>query len=183
MPSAFAHGFVAASLATTLPASIRPRWFVAALAGLAAAPDLDVIAYSLGVPYAHPLGHRGVTHSLFFAASIGALSFPLWRRALPSHRGLAAALTGLALASHGVLDTFTDAGLGIGLFLPFEGSRYFAPWRPILTSPLSVDAFFSGRGLAILQNEALWVGLPCLVFAAGVAAIRLFRSARPTPRS
>lgn len=166
MPSAFAHAVVGGSLASVLPRGVRPAWLALVLAGLAASPDLDVVSFAFGIPYAHPLGHRGLSHSLVFAAFIAGASFPGWRRVLPAHAGLGAALTFVALASHGVLDAFTDAGLGIGLFIPIDNGRYFAPWRPILTSPLSVGAFFTARGLAVLANEALWVGVPALLFVA-----------------
>jgi len=172
MPSAIAHGLVGASLASILPHRQRATWIAAAFALLAAAPDLDVIGYRLGIPYAHPLGHRGLTHSLFFAAAIALISIPLWRRVVGHSAGAAALLTFLAIGSHGVLDAFTDAGLGIGLLIPFDNGRYFAPWRPILTSPLSVSAFVSPRGLTILLNEALWVGLPVVAF---VVLVRAFR--------
>ena len=158
MPSAFAHAAVGASLAASLPPQSRRLWIVVVLAALAAAPDLDVIGFRLDIPYAHPLGHRGLTHSLFFAAAIGVASLPLWRRAGVERARQAAGLTFLAIASHGLLDTFTDAGLGVGLFIPFENSRYFAPFRPLLTSPLSVRSFVSPRGLEILGNELIWIG-------------------------
>jgi len=172
LPSAFAHAGVGATLATALPPAVRPKAFVLALAFFAAAPDLDVGLHHLGVPYHHPLGHRGFTHSILFAC-VAALAFvPVWRRSGASRPGLAANLTGAAILSHGLLDLFTDAGLGIGLFIPFENSRYFAPLRPLMTSPLSVAAFFQGRGLAILANETLWIGPPTLALAAIATLIR-----------
>ena len=175
MPSAFAHAAVGASLAAGLPR--RRRLVVAvALAVLAAAPDLDVMGLWLGIPYAHPLGHRGLTHSLFFAAVVGLASFPLWRRAGLERPRHAAALVFLALASHGLLDTFTDAGLGVGLLIPLDDERYFAPFRPLLTSPLSIWGFFSPRGLEIVGNELLWIGP--LVVASTVGAIGARAAAR-----
>ena len=36
-------------------------------------PDVDVIAFSLGIPYDDMIGHRGFTHSFFFAAIAGAV--------------------------------------------------------------------------------------------------------------
>ena len=36
-------------------------------------PDLDVIGFSFGIQYADMLGHRGLTHSIFFAILLGAL--------------------------------------------------------------------------------------------------------------
>ncbi|HXV37121.1 MAG TPA: metal-dependent hydrolase [Myxococcota bacterium] len=178
MPSAIAHGLFGAALSSLLPRRQRAKWVVALLAALAAAPDLDVVAFRLGIPYEHPLGHRGVTHSLFFAACVALASIPFWRRALQASAGAASLLTFVAVASHGVLDTFTDAGRGIGLFIPFDNDRYFAPWRPILTSPLSASRFLSERGLAILQNEVRWVGVPTLAFVATVAAARSILRAR-----
>jgi inner membrane protein len=67
------------------------------------------------------------------------------------------------VASHGILDALTDAGLGVGFFVPFSDARYFLPWRPLLTSPLQPLAFFDSHGLAILLNEASYVWLPVAV--------------------
>ena len=172
MPSAFAHALVGASLSTVLPRRIRPTGFVLWLAALAAAPDIDVVAFAFGIPYLDPVGHRGFSHSLPLAAFVGALSVPLWRRAGTERSAFAGVLTFLALASHGLLDTFTDAGEGVGLLIPFENGRYFAPWRPIRTSPLDPARFFDGRGLAVLSNEAFWVGLPSLVFLTVAALVK-----------
>jgi inner membrane protein len=157
-------------------------WLPVVLASLATAPDLDVLAFRFGIPYDHPLGHRGFTHSLVFAALVAALSLLVWRRAIPAHAHLCAALTFLAVASHGVLDAFTDAGLGVGLLIPFDTGRYFAPWRPILTSPLSVAAFFSPHGMAVLANEALWVGAPTLLLVLLVTVLRRASDASRTRR-
>ncbi len=178
MPSAIAHALVGSSLATAMPDSRRPWLFAATLALLSAAPDLDVIAFRFGIPYDHPLGHRGLTHSLFFATVLTLVGLPLWRRLAPERPRLATALVFVALASHGLLDTFTNAGLGIGLLLPFEGGRYFAPWRPIETSPLSIAEFLSPRGLVVLASEALWVGLPCVIGVSGIRIARRIRRSR-----
>lgn len=172
VPSAFAHAAVGASLVVLLPRPARRPSVAVVLACLAALPDLDVVGFALGIPYDDPLGHRGASHSLAFAALVGAASFPLWKRRLPSDAGMAAVLSALAVASHGLLDVFTDAGHGVGLFLPFDDGRYFAPWRPIRTSPLSPSAFFAGRGRAVLANEAVWIGLPCAAFLGVVALLR-----------
>ncbi len=163
------------SLAAGLPSGGSKVRAALVLAAIAAAPDLDVLAFGLGIPYESPLGHRGLTHSLFFALVVAAFSAPLWRRsaAYRSRWAVLAVLTFVACASHGLLDTLTDAGLGIGLFIPFDDTRYFAPWRPILTSPLSARAFFSGAGASILANEAVWVGLPALLFVSLASAVRL----------
>ena len=166
MPSAFSHAAVGMSLACFAPRRLAPHLTIG-LALLAAAPDLDVVGLRLGIPYDHALGHRGLSHSLFFALGVAAMLGVAWRFCAPSRWWAGVpVLAFLALASHGLLDTLTDAGLGIGLLLPFDETRYFAPWRPLLTSPLSVEAFFSGAGVSILRSEIAWLGPPIVAVAA-----------------
>ncbi|WP_210516122.1 hypothetical protein [Hymenobacter terricola] len=57
----------------------------------------------------------------------------------------------------------TTGGLGVAFFSPWDLKRYFFSLRPIKVSPISIRAFFSGRGLRVLASEGLWVGLPCLL--------------------
>ncbi|MEM7412117.1 MAG: metal-dependent hydrolase [Myxococcota bacterium] len=173
MPSAFAHAAIGGALSTWGPRG-GPRWLPWCLPALSAAPDLDVIGFWWGIPYGHPLGHRGLTHSLPFAAAVAGAIYALLRGR--PFAGRIAVLCGLAVASHGLLDTFTNAGLGVGLWIPFDAARHFAEWRPISTSPLSVRAFFSTTGLAIVTNEAFWVGLPATAIA--VAGVSFRRRAR-----
>jgi inner membrane protein len=97
-------------------------------------PDADVIGFRFGVAYSAEWGHRGATQSLAFAIALGALIAavaPLFRR--PSIR--TGVIATLVVASHSLLDTLTNGGLGIALFWPFDPTRYFAPWRPIPVSP------------------------------------------------
>jgi inner membrane protein len=164
MPSAFAHAAPALAL---IPAFSRPDmpkrlWIAGVLCAMA--PDLDVLAFSFGIPYEHFLGHRGLSHSIPFAACLAAVvavfvATPSWPRAW--------FYLFLATASHGVLDAFTNGGLGVALLSPFDQKRYFFPFRPIQVSPLSVEAFVSARGLAIVVNELLWVWLPFALLWAG----------------
>jgi inner membrane protein len=167
LPSAFAHAAVGATFSLALPKAARPAWLAVALAALAASPDLDVAGLRMGIAYEDPLGHRKLTHSLPFAAAIALASWPLWRLGRFARPGLAVGLVFAALASHGLLDTFTDAGLGAGLLIPFDAHRFFAPFRPLLTSPLSVRAFFTTHGLEIIVNEMLWTS-PIVLALAGV---------------
>jgi inner membrane protein len=175
MPTAFTHAFCGAALSALAPRKFRGLTLGATLAVVAAIPDLDVLAFRFGIPYAHPLGHRGFSHSLTFALLMGFLLLPLLRRGLPRAGWRSAPLFLVivsACASHGILDAFTDAGLGVGFFIPFDDTRYFFPWRPILTSPLSIGSFLSGRGVAIMMNELIWVWLPVSALLTVVLGIR-----------
>ena len=76
------------------------------------------------------------------------------------------AVTFVSVVSHGILDAATDAGLGIGFFIPFDNERYFLPFRPLETSAVDPRVFLAhpSRALDILTNELAWVGLPLLGF-------------------
>jgi inner membrane protein len=165
--SAISHPVVALALA---PAFGAPRAAVAAGALLSVLPDADAIGFWVGVPYGAPLGHRGLTHSLAFAALLAAIALAIVRRISPAAaagrvRSLFLFLF-LCAASHGVLDAFTDGGLGVAFFAPFSNERHFFPWTPILVSPISVSGFFDARGLRVLASELVWIWLPCAAIAA-----------------
>lgn len=139
-------------------------------------PDADVVAFRLGIPYADAFGHRGATHALFSAACLallGALAAPR----LKTTPVVAFAFLFVAAASHGLLDTLTDGGLGVALLWPWSDERFFAPARPIAVSPIGRN-FLSERGLAVLGSEILWVWLPGLLLAFGLRSTISGRSGR-----
>jgi inner membrane protein len=144
-------------------------------------PDLDVIGFRFGVHYGDFWGHRGFTHSLVFAVLLAAATvLLLFPRKVPGMGRFALAIyIFLATASHGFLDAMTNGGLGVAFFSPFDNRRYFLPWRPITVAPISVGRFFNARGIAIMQNEVLWIWIPTMVFAASVWMLRR-RSAETT---
>jgi len=165
MPSVFTHAVVALALGPAFRRAGWPArlWWAGALC--AVLPDADVVGVYTGVPLGSVFGHRGLTHSLAFAAALAAVLTPL----LLAHgagRGRLWCYLFLATASHGVLDAMTDGGIGVAFWAPFDAGRYDLPWRPIVVSPLGVRRFFSAWGLAVLASEALWVWLPAALFAA-----------------
>lgn len=125
------------------------------------APDFDVISFHLGIDYSHQLGHRGFTHSIFFAVTLGILAL-LFAKLLKTNRSKAFFFVTLAAASHGLLDMCTNGGLGIAYFWPVTDTRYFLPTRPILVSPLNLQRFLEARGLAVIVSELKWVWLPAI---------------------
>jgi inner membrane protein len=141
------------------PSRWRSMLFWSALSML---PDADVIGLNLGVAYSAPWGHRGATHSFLFALALGTavgLIAPRFR-APALGTGL---LASLVLASHAVLDTLTDGGLGCALFWPFDLTRYFAPWQPIPVSPIG-RSYFSEYGLIVAATEVVFFA-PLFLFA------------------
>ncbi len=120
-------------------------------------PDIDVYLRN----YTPAIEHRGATHSLLFALLCGAIA-SVSAPSLRSSRLVAFVFVGIAAASHGLLDAFTNGGSGIAFFWPVSHERYFMPFRPILVSPLGISRFMSDRGVAILASELLWVWSPAL---------------------
>ncbi|MDH5739974.1 MAG: metal-dependent hydrolase [Nitrospira sp.] len=164
MASAFSHAFVALVLGK---ASRHPimTWQVLFL-GMACSivPDLDVIGFSFGIRYGDLWGHRGLTHSIFFACLLSALLVRVWYwRTSSSAKATLFIYFFSCTASHGVLDAMTNGGLGVAFFSPFDTSRYFFTYRPVAVSPIGIGDFFTGEAFRILASEATWIWLPTLV--------------------
>lgn len=170
MPSLLTHPAV--PIAIAIAARGRIGWPLLA-AGVAASvlPDADVLGHWIGIPHDGDFGHRGVTHSLSFAALVGALA-ALGATRLRASAGLAFGFVFLACASHGLLDMLTSGGPGVAYFWPFSGGRFFLPWRPVLVSPLDVGRFLHGAGAAVLRSEARWIWVPGLALAFGYRLVR-----------
>lgn len=149
----------------------QPRWPVAAAwSALALLPDADVIGFSLGIHYEDAWGHRGATHSLAFALAAG-LVVGVAARWFKRPFARTAAFASLAIGSHGLLDTFTDGGLGCALLWPFDLTRYFAPWRPITVAPIGLGMLSVYGAIVIVAECVLFA--PLLFVALRPAALRL----------
>jgi inner membrane protein len=171
MATPLSHLAVPLALTAALgPELVPPGLLVLALA-CALLPDGDVLGLWLGIPYEHPFGHRGFTHSLPFAlalAGVGTLLAP----AVGAQSAVAFWVLFVSAVSHGLLDGMTNGGLGIAFFSPFSNQRHFLPWRVNEVSPLRPSALFSRRGLHVLRSELRWVWMPCGVLALAGWALR-----------
>ena len=162
MPTILTHAAVPLAVGLGLGAGVIPVRLLIAGVIVSILPDLDVVAFHLGFPYAHDLGHRGATHSLLFAAIIallGSTAISYFKASIS--RTFSFLL--LAAASHGLLDAFTNGGMGIAFFWPFSSARYFAPVQVIEVSPLSLSRIFSVRMGEVFISELLCVWVPCLL--------------------
>lgn len=165
MPSVFTHAVAGAAIGAIYPKGALPKhaWAIGALC--AVLPDLDVVAFQLGIPYGHVFGHRGFSHCIVFALLVGAcVTLPagfLRKRQFPLFALFS--LGFVAAAFHGILDAMTDGGLGVAFLSPFSDERYFLPFRPIIASPLSLRRFFGSAGMRVMTSEFLWVWVPSLL--------------------
>ena len=169
MATIFGHAVFATALGklfTTKEHKVPPRfWWLAGLCAIL--PDIDVIAFSFGIRYGDFFGHRGFTHSIFFAVVVAFIvSRYFFRQSSFSHWKLFWWFFFITM-SHGVLDACTDGGLGVAFFSPISNARFFFPIRPIAVSPIGLN-FFSHRGTMVLMNETFWIGLlsACLLLLA-----------------
>ena len=134
-----------------VPAERRRSYGVTVMA-LSVLPDIDAL-FMKWIPYGHMLGHRGLSHSLVFAGLLAIVAVMLLRDASQNFPGKALGMFGLfwiAFALHGVLDAFTNGGLGVGFFIPFYNHRYFFPVDPIPVSPIGIG-----------NLEHLWLSIEC----------------------
>ena len=165
-------GHLAVGLAASrLDAAARPLGLarIAIWSALSLLPDLDVVGFSLGVQYGDPWGHRGATHSLTMAVVIGVVAAAV-APALKQPALRTGTIATFVVASHGLLDTMTDGGLGCALLWPFDLTRYFAPWRPIPVAPIGL-AFLTPGGLLIAIVE-LALFFPLIAFALPSGRVR-----------
>ena len=138
-------------------------------------PDADAVAFALGIPYEHPFGHRGASHSLVFAVAIGLAIFAVTALRKDPQKLLVSAVAFVVIASHGLLDMLTDGGLGVALFWPFDQGRYFFPWQPIPVAPIG-RGLISARGAYVMGVELLFSApLLLAIFVVDYASSTRFR--------
>lgn len=149
MPSSIAHASVAVLLTPMLGRTPISRRALGSVAVAAAVPDVDAIGRPFGGSDVALLGgHRGDTHSVWFALIVGVVAF-----AFAKHAGVRfnparfATYAALVVLSHGLLDALSTYGEGVAFFAPLSVVRWKAAWQP-----------FSG-----LLSEIVILWLPALV--------------------
>jgi inner membrane protein len=168
MPTTLTHALVGVGLAEVFAASRpMPLAFYGLSAALSLAPDLDVIAFPLGIPYGSRFGHRGFSHSLCCAALLSLAVAALGHAYFAVAWWMLALFAWVVVVIHSLLDALTNGGMGIAFFAPFDNTRYFLPWRPVQVSPIGLGVF-SRWGWHALLSEVIWIWLPLagLVLAA-----------------
>ena len=181
MPTIISHGVAAIALGKCYRDDERPARFWVLAAVCAALPDADVFGFGLGINYDDLLGHRGLTHSFFFAVIIAFLVVLIFFKNIKPFSSRWWSLAGcifIITASHGMLDAMTDGGLGVAFFSPFSNRRYFFPWTPIEVSPLGIDHFLSARGMSVIISEMIWVWIPSGLLILVAESCRRFFPAR-----
>ena len=155
------HAMAAVALAAVMAPRSKLRLLAVIGAACAVMPDLDLLAPAFGGSRDF---HRTVTHSLTVAllAGLGAGLVPAFARLPTPQRLISQAYLALATASHAALDMLTTYPMGVALFSPFSGRRYYSPWRPV----------------ASVGQELMMVFVPALIVA--LLVLRSRRRPRPS---
>lgn len=180
MASAFSHALVAVAMGKLSRHPVMDRRALLVGALCAVLPDIDVVGFGYGVQYGDLWGHRGLTHSLVFAALLsGALVAVWYRQSAAKVKAMLCLYFFLATASHGLLDALTNGGLGVAFLSPFDTTRYFFGFRPVAVSPIGVSEFFTAYGAQVLASEALWIWLPLAALFLSVRLLQRMRLGHP----
>jgi inner membrane protein len=186
MAAILSHAVAGAAIAAALRPHPRPParyWLYAVFC--AVVPDIDVLLVWLGTDYRGMFGHRGITHSIAFAALLAALC------ALEMSGGSSAQRRSLRLwgalfacgLSHALLDGMMSGGKGVAFFAPFTAKRLHLPIRPIDASPPGRSMLLREGGVKVSASEILWIWVPFLLLAAVALWADRRRAARPAPLS
>jgi len=162
MASIFGHSAVGFTLAKVID-NKNLKWLIIAAIFSTILPDFDVLAFKFGIAYAHPLGHRGFTHSILFALLWALVLMFTWGK---QNKLIWFLVIFLSTVSHGILDAMTTGGKGVGFFIPFNNNRFFFPFREIKVSPIGVKEFFSEWGIQVIFSEIKYIILPCFIILA-----------------
>ena len=161
MPSPFSHAAASVALGKAYTIEKMPWHFWALTITCAVLADVDILGSHLGIGFWGMFGHRGITHSIVFAALLGLAATELFCRTAEvgiRKRSLFCYFF-LVAASHGILDALVDGVQGVAFLAPFNAMRYFLPWRPIHSSPIGMG-FFGSQGVTVILNELCWVWAP-----------------------
>ncbi len=165
MSTVFSHPAVPVAIALALGQKRIPRSLLVVGAFCSVLPDFDCIGFIFGIAYESQFGHRGFTHSVFFAVAVAA--FWAWRNrefmadGVAVKRAVVFSYLFISTISHPLLDALTDGGLGVALWWPFSAERFFFDDTPLPVCPIG-HGFFSAEGMAALQGELRLLWLPAL---------------------
>src|SRR5262249_18763364 len=112
MPTIFTHGAIGFTAMRPAFGAAPDRRLLFASILLPILPDADALL-TPWIPYAHPFGHRGFTHSLFFAALVGVAAAALAVRGKWGHSFLNLAIFFAAItAMDGWVEAMSYGGVG-----------------------------------------------------------------------
>ncbi|HTB31581.1 MAG TPA: metal-dependent hydrolase, partial [Bacteroidia bacterium] len=123
MASAFGHACAALTLGKVYSGKKLPAVFWILSVVCAVIPDADVIGFKFNIAYGSTFGHRGFTHSIFFALVMGFIAALIFTKVASAYKKQSWKFVlyfFLVTLSHPLLDACTTGGLGVAFFSPFS---------------------------------------------------------------
>ena len=146
---------------------------VAAATCMATLPDADLALRAFGVPAGDKSwAHRGASHALVVGPVVSLVALLLGARVRD------AVCYGLAITSHGLVDTLSESERGVALLWPVQVRRFTARYRPVLAHPSDVRWLDWRSWLPVLARETL-VFSPAIVLALWPGRRAPYRGASP----
>ena len=166
MPSSVAHALAAVAVGTVFYPAGPARLYVTAATG-AVLLDVDAIGRPFGLGDLYWIGgHRGLTHSLAFAAALAvSIVAAAYRGADWEGRrvGLWACFA-LAFALHGALDALSTYGDGVMFLAPFSSWRFKAAWQPFHhLTPEVIGIWLPALAIIWYRRRGRTVDLPSII--------------------
>jgi len=157
------HLAVGALIARACTAEADPRdrrlRRVAGAAWMATIPDADLALRVFGVPAGDEFwAHRGASHALVVGPAV---AIAAWLFGAQVRDALC---YGLAITSHGLVDTLSESERGVALLWPARHGRFTARYRPVPAHRSDAPWLDWRSWLPVLAREAL-VFSPALVLA------------------
>ena len=181
MPTIITHAITAIPISLGFKNKFNSKRIILLSVFFSMLPDFDGIGFAYGIKYDSLLGHRGLSHSLFFI-SICATLFVFLTQVnikIKSKQFLLLFLNFFSIGSlHILLDAMTNGGLGVAVFSPFNMQRFFMPWTPIQVSAISPQYFFQLDGLTVIKVELLYLVLPSILISLFIVFIKRKRNAK-----
>jgi len=162
--AAAAHRTLRGLAPADAPRGARAFLLIAALAVL---PDVDIVwGWCHGGATAF---HRGITHSLLFAAALALLGNLVWYHSLAAFRNVRSALALFAACvAHPLLDYLMGCGDAMPLLAPFswrgfQAPRQFVPTAYYAERVSDLPKLFTNRGHLWTMAIELWIFVPLFV--------------------
>jgi len=169
MPTPIAHAIVSIPLAKTIMRENNSKKILFWSVFCATIADIDLIGLFLSLPVNSLLGHRGFTHSIFFAFFISLSVCLIFFREFNFKEKrfyflfINFFLIGL---THPILDALTSKYYGVALLSPFSNYRFAWPWSPI-NDNIGEVGFFNYYGIffwqvLMIEVTIIFLSLFCL---------------------
>lgn len=167
MPTPITHLFAAIPVNIAIMGAVNKKKIILLSLIISILPDLDLIGYFLGLPISSFLGHRGFTHSIFFALVVALMAnllfFPDIKTKDKRFKLLFLNFLFVAL-THPLLDFLVNRNTGVALLSPFVLTRFASPIAPIVEESVGILNYYHFYFKEVVKVEFFYIILPSLIY-------------------